>query len=285
MLSFVKKKDYLKVWFKAFKLMNINIAHNAHIKKGLRENCKSYLKIVNTQISDTDAMFNNNIEHYFATGASALNCILSSLALVDLKPKTILDFGCGSGRVTRWLRAAYPNSDIHGYEITPKDLSFIKIHFNAIPHLSEINMDKLKSQHKYDLIWVGSVFTHLSSEKSIQLFEKLISWLNQDGILIFSTHGKFVLNNGGSNNCFYGVEPSKWADVANNYKNIGYGYADYQNYPDYGISVSSLDWWARYINKHKNIRINSMGEILWDDHHDIISVQKISDLNYNKPIK
>jgi cyclopropane fatty-acyl-phospholipid synthase-like methyltransferase len=66
-------------------------------------------------------------EHYFAVGKSALNVIQATLVLAGVNsPKTILDFGCGAGRVTRWLRAAFPDAKISACDTREEDLKFVR---------------------------------------------------------------------------------------------------------------------------------------------------------------
>jgi SAM-dependent methyltransferase len=241
----------------------------------LPSECQKLVGSVSSLISTNDQMFEGNFSHYFLCGASALNSILCSLSLANLKPTRILDFGCGAGRVTRWIRAAFPDSKIYGYDLREIDLDFVRHNFDVITEYACINIDELQSKYSYHLIFVGSVFTHLDSKNSIKLFHKLVEWLNPKGILIFSTHGRFVSKNGSIVNKYYGLEELKWKSLKKEYEKSGYGYQDYPSQKGYGISLSSLIWWLNIINANELIKINNFGEALWDSHHDIIAIQKI----------
>ena len=56
--------------------------------------------------------------HYFYVGMSDLLVVLNTLNIRSCyadgnrEVERILDFGCGHGRVTRWLRAAFPEAQI-----------------------------------------------------------------------------------------------------------------------------------------------------------------------------
>src|SRR5438105_14682090 len=61
--------------------------------------------------------------HYFTVGADALRVIVAALTgnLRDV-PQSVLDLPCGSGRVTRHLRAFFPDArlvacDLHDYHV------------------------------------------------------------------------------------------------------------------------------------------------------------------------
>jgi len=218
-----------------------------------------YTASVHTEILPSDGMFQNDRYHYFSCGASALGCILHAIGISGIaKPNRILDFGCGAGRVTRWLRVAFPDAHIEACDIREGDLAFVKRYFSAKTWISGIDVANLNPPGSYDVIWVGSVFTHLSAETSTNLFNKLTEWLNPDGVLILSFHGRYVLHR----------------DFVDN----GYGYADYPKEfglgPGYGISLSKSAWWISLLESRTNIRLVCLTERVWDRHHDVIAVQK-----------
>jgi SAM-dependent methyltransferase len=219
-------------------------------------------------------MFRGNMSHYFGTGGSALSVILNVLQIAEeLSPESILDFGCGAGRVTRWLVSAFQNSLIEGCDIRQVDINFVASEFNIRTWLSSINIDQLKSEKKYDLIWVGSIFTHLDAKDSTKLLAKLYSWLNTGGVLIFSTHGRFVEDRFKSES--YGLLMHDIPKIIEAYKHSGYGYADYPQESGYGISLSSLTWWINKIGNLEKSQLVLITEQIWDFHHDVIAVRKI----------
>jgi SAM-dependent methyltransferase len=241
----------------------------------LSENIKSYIPSLNTDIYCNDAMYHGNPHHYFSCGASALNCILNSLSLAAIgKPNRVLDFGCGAGRVTRWLRAAFTESCLHACDIRVDDLNFVADNFHAKTWVSGMDIDNLQTNVLYDLIWVGSVFTHLPATKSIDLFDKLTNWLLPNGSLVFSIHGRFVLNNANEENNFYAIGDD-YKKIIDAYQKDGYGYADYPLQKDYGISVSKSTWWVDLIENRRDLHLSCLSERAWDKHHDVIAVSKI----------
>ena len=68
---------------------------------------------VSRVVSRQDEMWAIDAGGYFAVGRSALECVLTALLHSRLPIATsILDFGCGHGRVARDLRAAFPDAAI-----------------------------------------------------------------------------------------------------------------------------------------------------------------------------
>lgn len=242
----------------------------------LPEKIRPYATSVNTDISANDEMYAGNPHHYFTCGASALNCILVSLGVSGIeKTNIMLDFGCGAGRVTRWLRAAFPKATIHACDIREQDVDFVRQNCCVTTWVSGIDVDALKPLGSYDVIWVGSVFTHLPVEVSTKLFDKLMGWLNPKGVLIFSVHGRFVLHNASTGNNTYGLGENR-GELLESYEKIGFGYVDYPLQRGYGISVSKSSWWIDLIESRDEMRLACLSERAWDNHHDVIAVQKTS---------
>jgi SAM-dependent methyltransferase len=232
---------------------------------------RPFLDDLDDEIGVSDAMFTGNYNHYFSVGASAMNNIIVALTSVEKTPGRILDFGCGAGRVTRWLRSAFSYAAVEGCDMREADLQFVAKTLGVQTWISGKDVDQLEPPSTYDLIWVGSVFTHLPMSVSIRLFDKLTSWLNPDGILILTSHGRNVLLRGESSG-FYGI-PKHWNKVIGDYRKVKYGYAGYDGMPDYGISVVQLSWWIELILSRSNLRLILMTEQAWDHHHDVIGVQ------------
>ena len=216
-------------------------------------------------------MYASNDVHYLTCGASALNVIVSAVEIAGALPASILDFGSGAGRVTRWLRAAYPKAGIWVTDIREDDLAFCKRTLGAKPFLSGTNVGVLASPSSFDLIWVGSVVTHLSEDASEALTRKLASWLNPGGLLIMSMHGRFALARAPKFD-YYAIT-SGWDKLMEGLVSRGFGYADYPNQVGYGISMNTLAWASRLVEGIDGARLILLSERAWDGHHDVVALQ------------
>ncbi|MFC7607316.1 hypothetical protein [Teichococcus aestuarii] len=92
----------------------------------LRNPAALLLGQVSRELSPEDGMFHGNAEHYLSCGASAYNVISAALDLSGVRPRSMLDFGAGAGRVTRWLRAGHPQAAIATTDIRPRDIAFCR---------------------------------------------------------------------------------------------------------------------------------------------------------------
>src|SRR4029453_405200 len=124
---------------------------------------------VNRHISPADQMLSGALdrEHYFDCGRSALECINKALLIASIPPKRIkriLDLPCGHGRVLRHLKAAFPEAEIAACDLLRDGVDFCSSTFGAtaIYSCDEPEAIPLKPE-SFDLIWVGSLFTHLDA--------------------------------------------------------------------------------------------------------------------------
>jgi 2-polyprenyl-3-methyl-5-hydroxy-6-metoxy-1,4-benzoquinol methylase len=262
--------------------MGVSIGNVLQIKPG-RENSNTNMaarleevraKVDWTLMPGDHMLSAPDLNHYSAVGESALNVMTSCLALAGAKePQTILDFGCGSGRVLRWLRAAYPGASLHASDVRQDSLRFCATQFRATTWLSSANLADIEAPARFDLIWAGSVATHLSEERTQTLLRKLCSWLNNGGVSIVTTHGRKALRNMRARRTKY-VPPERHEDVLFPLCERGYGYLPFQG-RDVGFSVNTLEWLMREALA-LNVRIVCISEHAWDKHQDVLAVQRVA---------
>src|SRR2546423_3623530 len=154
---------------------------------------KRNLKI-NPEISPRDEMLCGNRDYYFLVGQYALHCVdtaLQAAARDRSDVQTILDLPCGHGRVMRYLRAAFPHAEMTACDLLSDGVDFCATTFGASRLYSREKVEDIPlPPGSFDLVWVGSLFTHLSAElwsRWLLLFHKS---LRPAGVLIFSSHGR-----------------------------------------------------------------------------------------------
>jgi len=231
------------------------------------------------EISPEDTMYEGNANHYFDVGHSALRCVRSAmLAANKATVRNILDFASGFGRVLRMLKAAFPAADLTACDISREAVDFCAKAFGADPVQSAENPADIKFNKKFDLIWCGSLLTHLEAAPVLEFLGLLQSLLSSDGILVFTTHGPFVAQRLAAHAVTYGLDENALARLLGGYNAAGFGYADYPNavlsrvgVTKYGFSVSKPSWVCRQIEAFPNLRLLTYTERGWDNHQDSIA--------------
>ena len=94
---------------------------------------------------------------------------------------------------------------------------------------------------KFDLIWCGSLVTHLSEEATADLLKFFYDHLLPNGLCIFTTHGRLSAELIRTNAETYGLTVDAQQQVLSQFYANGYGYTDYSKQPGYGISLVSYE--------------------------------------------
>jgi SAM-dependent methyltransferase len=223
-------------------------------------------------ISPQDAMFNwSRPLHYFTTGRSARRSIDQSLAAAGRREiSRILDFGCGHGRVLRVLRRAFPDAQITAADIDRDGVAFCVRTFGAIGVHSSIDAASISFDCDFDLIWAGSVFTHIDKAGWKAFLALLRNSLAPDAVLVFSVHGPDVERKVRSGERTYSLEPATVASVLEHYAESGFGYGDYPGMTGYGISIVEPQA-ARALVEDAGLRLVTHIPVGWDNHQDIVA--------------
>lgn len=228
---------------------------------------------VSRTVSEKDTMLVEGGDgHYLAVGVSAMENISFAIKASSLsKISSILDMPCGHGRVTRVLRAVFPDVEISVCDIDEDGVTFCAAEFNASPLVSGPDFRTLNLGKSFDLIWVGSLITHLPERATAAFFAFVLRHLGPHGIAVVSSHGSCVFDRikAGST---YGLGESSIHPVLDGYSKSGYGYADYPGAEPqgYGISVISRRWVEKSIMAAGGKLIVYLDQA-WDRHHDIIA--------------
>jgi SAM-dependent methyltransferase len=214
------------------------------------------------------------VEHYVRDSRSALDLILKAMLQTGKADvSTILDFPCGYGRVIRHLRAAFPEASITACDIDIDGVHFCVQQFGTEAIASTPDFRGLNLNKTFDLIWCGSLFSHLPRHKFIDCLDLLSRSLAPDGIALFTSHGRFsAIRQRGVYLPTEAFDP-----MLGQYHASGFGYADYEHSfspNEYGVTLSSFSFIAEALANDTSIRIVSMTERAWSDHQDAVVIQK-----------
>jgi SAM-dependent methyltransferase len=236
---------------------------------------------VSTLISPGDEMLSTSLDRaqYFRCGRSAVESIHRALDAASIPPariKRILDLPCGHGRVLRYLRAAFPEAAISACDLLREGVDFCASTFGATAIYSCDEPEAIPLERAgFDLIWVGSLFTHLDAPLWPRFLAALRNALCPGGLLVFSAHGR---------EAYQRVVGGMWIDLISHrrrtqllygYERSGFGYAKYAGSEGYyGLSLSHPAWVTRQITTLGGLRLVSLSERSWEFHDIFASVRE-----------
>ena len=229
---------------------------------------------VSREIAPGDPMLNpDRTDHYFAVGADALRIIEDAMAANDVPPpRTILDLPSGYGRVTRMLVDAFPNASITACDVNPEMVGFCERTFGVEGLVAPRDPKELALSGSYDLIWCGSLLTHLPEASWHALLERLAPHLTAEGLFIFTTHGDAIsglLREGRMKPPIAG--PTR-AALCDRYFESGFAFERYGSSVDgsYGFTLTSKDWVQDAVERCTGLRLESHSEADWDGKQDVV---------------
>jgi SAM-dependent methyltransferase len=220
---------------------------------------------------------------YWEVGRSSLEVLAQCLTAAHKAPQDvtrILDFPCGHGRVLRHLKSAFPQARITACDLVRDGVDFCARTFGATPCYSDEDPARIPLERDaFDLIWVGSLFTHLDAHRWIGFLELLASTLRLGGVLVFTTHGQFVYNRmrGVEHPFDYGL--GYWRDtiVKYDYERRGFGYAHYPGVNAYGISLSAPSWVCTQIGSVPSLTLQHFAARAWHNNQDVYACVRTSE--------
>jgi SAM-dependent methyltransferase len=222
-------------------------------------------------IAPEDGMNMSGPEAYYRRGLAALAYIRLALQVAGARePRNILDMPSGYGRVLRMLKAAFPAADLTACDIDRAAVDFCAETFGAIPAHSTEDPGDLRLAGNYDLIWCGSLLTHLGAEG----WRRFLPWfechLREDGILVFTTHGRLIVDEVRSGRRKFQVHDLSALVAA--YERDGFGYEPYLGWErDYGISLSSPAWVCRELERFQGLELLMYTERGWNGRQDAVT--------------
>jgi SAM-dependent methyltransferase len=229
---------------------------------------------VDRTIASGERMPASDLDGYLATGESALKAIRLALSAARAQaPSRILDLPCGHGRVLRWLRAAYPDAEIVASDLLEDGVDFCAAQYGARPVLSELRPTADRFGTDFDLIWVGSLLTHLDVTQWDVFFGVFRDLLAPGGVLVVTTHGELVAERMRRGH-LYGYPAPVVIRALRAYEHTGFAFLpESPDSVEYGLTIARPAWTiARAMRAASDLRVACYTEALWANHQDVIAL-------------
>lgn len=222
-------------------------------------------------ISPNDTMKGSN---YFSVGAGAIEVIISACIAANItKVSTVLDLPCGHGRVLRHLVQLFPHAELSACDLDNDGVSFCASTFGARPIYSKDDLTTVRFDSTYDIIWVGSLFTHTSYEITKRWLTFLSTLLGSKGIIVATFHGRIAEE---VQRLHPYTNDEDWKIILADYQSNGYGYKDYRSQQlhtfiggSYGVSIVKPHTLINILEEIPNGRIYMYQERGWSQNHDV----------------
>lgn len=228
---------------------------------------------IDREIAPEDQMYASGPSWYFGVGESGLMCILRALVAAELgSVGSLLDLPSGHGRVTRHIRAALPKARLAVCDLDESGVAFCARQWNCEPIFSEPDLSSVKLRGPYDVIWVGSLFTHVDEPRTRAWLGHLVNALGDGGVLVCTWHGRWSLVV--QESYWPMIDEPSWQCIVSGYRQTGYGFAPYKNSDSYGVSLSDPAWVVDAVGAIEGVRLLAYAERGWADNHDVLVVGK-----------
>lgn len=221
--------------------VDLNSARKALLQsEALSRDEKRVLGNVSLRMHPSDDMYLvGTARHYLSVGVSAMRCINAALdhARNGTEVRNILDLPSGFGRILRFLKVAFPNADICGCELVPEAVNFCGKAFRVHTAISNRDFVNILLPGPFDLIWSGSLLTHLDESRAKKLLRLYYRHLAPGGLCVFTMHGQMCIDWLRSGAELYGLTEPARIKLLSEFDDAGYGYGDYESEEGYGISA------------------------------------------------
>ncbi len=232
------------------------------------------IRAISADISPHDRMF--AIEgvraFYLWVGASAIRCIRRSMGLVDKQEaRSILDFACGHGRVLRMLRVAFPDTDLTACDVLQDGVEFCARTFGATGVLSHPDPARVTIDGRFDLVWSGSLFTHLDAPRWSGFLDLIESVLEPGGLFIFTVQGRHTAHSWRNGVAEPEHPEETMARILADYETSGFGYCDYAGMRDWGDALVKPKWVRAAVAGRDGLELVDYHETGWAGAQDVVT--------------
>ena len=188
-----------------------------------------------------------------------------------------LDFGCGYGRVIRFLVERVPPERVWASDVIREAVEFCSSEFGVQPLYAQADLEAFELE-RFDFVYAISVLSHLNERNSRALLRLFGDALRPNGLAMLTTHGRRSLENPG----LYGEEFGKRREeIARAVETRGMTFLPYAfsgGDDDYGMAWHARDWIEATVDEFHGdaVRLIRFVPHGLDGHQDVFAFQRIA---------
>ncbi len=133
-----------------------------------------------------------DVEWFLDSGKAQADYLRGMLAEVGHRLEgmdTILDFGCGCGRIARWF-ADLERTQLNGCDYNPQLIEWCNANLQFMSaQVTHLEPPLPYPDGRFDFLYAFSVFTHLSVELAGRWMDELARVIRPGGFIWFTLHG------------------------------------------------------------------------------------------------
>lgn len=220
---------------------------------------------------------------YVQAGRSAMEAVRRGLEACGRTPAelgSVLDLGCGYGRVLRFMCREVEPDRITACDLDARAVAFCAAELGVRPLVSRPDLTEVAFE-SYDLVWSGSLLTHLPERSSDAFLSLLPRILNPGGVAVVSFHGEHSLQ--ALDRLYSGDHAAEAAEIRHEVEDRGFSYrpyggpsVGYARDADYGMAWHRWDYLERRCALLCDDRLQALAHFPrgWDDHHDVAILRR-----------
>ncbi len=192
--------------------------------------------------------------HDFLTSGATI--FLAVSAITDLNAsRSLLDFGCGCGRLLRFLSRYAGRVDLVGVDVEPRHIQWDSCNLTFASFAVNDKLPPLPfAAGRFDTIVCLSVFSHLREATHRAWTEELARVLAPEGRIIITTLGTTAIEACLADQSFFGIlqiSHEAFSRARSEFSDQGFSFVlqSEHSLDDYGIALASPSWiqecWCR----------------------------------------
>jgi len=190
-------------------------------------------------------------------------------------------------------KAAFPEARLTAADIDHHAVNFCVETFGAEPIYSHMHSHEVPPDGEFDLIWCGSLLTHLNADRIREFLELFESHLSPGGLVLFTTSGR--AGYGVLRRLLPDTDPAEVSpadiDAARQYfpfpddalpafarafEEEGFAFLDLAEGVRYGTSLASPAWMCRELERLPRLRLVHYMERGWGSVQDVVACRRVT---------